>query len=49
MGLVIVLPALLASSGLPAGWITGLVLAVVVALLLSGIVPYVRSVRMSRG
>ena len=46
--LLFVLPPLLASNSLPVRWVVGLVLMLVAALLLSGMLPYIRSVRMSR-
>ena len=47
--LLLVLPALIADTAVPVRWIVGVVLVFVVALLASGTIPYVRSVRMSRG
>ena len=47
--LLLVLPALIADTALPVRWIVGVVLVFVVALLASGTIPYIRSVRMSRG
>ena len=47
--LLLVLPALIADTAVPVRWIVGVVLVFVVALLTSGTIPYIRSVRMSRG
>lgn len=45
--LLVVLPALLADDALPVRWIVGGVLSFTVLLLVCGVVPYVRSVRLS--
>ena len=46
--LVLALPGLLTSRDLPVRWIVGSVLAVTVVLLVAGVVPYIRSVLVSR-
>ena len=46
--LLVVLPGLLPSATLPVRWIVGMVLMVAVALLVTGCVFYVRSMRLSR-
>jgi hypothetical protein len=45
---VLALPALISGSISEARWIVGAILAVVVALLVLGVVPYDRSLRMCR-